>query len=1191
MYLKSIELHGFKSFVDKTKLEFEPGVSVIVGPNGSGKSNITDAIRWVLGEQSAKTLRGSKMEDVIFAGTKKRKPLGMAEVSLTLDNSTGFLPLEFNEVTVTRRTYRSGEGEYLINNATCRLKDVQNLFVDTGIGNDGFSIIGQGRVDEILTAKPEERRSIIEETAGIVKYRNRKKEAVRKLQDTEQSLERIQDIIFELSTQLEPLKEQAEKAGIYQGLKAESDQLEINLTVHTMEEIGEKLNEARHLVDEKRLDLLNLESISAKYEAHIEELRLNIEIWDEEISQLQQEVFRVFSLVEQTETEGKLVSARGDAIKQEMIKLNDEINDLEGKVASLVQNIEDEEQHLCSLEELAKEHKNALTLREDAQKEKADSILTLERKIESLKNDAFDLIQNTAELRNKISGCEQQIQTLDNLWNKLINQEKEFIQFLDNNRQKQLDLEQKEKNIQEETKNLSASISQISDQVTGLQSKEKKLRDLESQKREHRQTLKARLNLLSEMQQDYEGYYPGVKAVLLADRKNHPSVHVVGVMAELIQVPDYVRVAIETALGGGLQDIVTETDIDAKKAIDYLKSVRGGRATFLPLNTINKPDNKDMAMKIQGLNGVLGFASELISCQPKVRPAVDFLLKRIVVAKDMNAALEAAKALKYQVRVVTLEGDLVNPGGSLTGGSQQKKASNLLSRMKEIEELGQKIKEISDGLRETEGLLNNCRQEISEKQNRYSLEQNRLKELEMLLSQNRRDKMQLSEAHETAAKNLTTVQMEIADNRRQKDSLLRGQAELTEKLRQREQENEDLSALMVSSQEQLRTQRENLNEKKDNLTETKIQLASLTQEEAALRKNVQRLKEEKQAQLFLSGKKREEQSNLQDELDQKEKDIINIKNSILQLNREKEDKEAVLNQKKHHRSAESQHLSEIEKEEKETSRKISKMSQELHQWELKKNRMEMEWEKQRERLEDKFHLSFEQALLRKEELPSKKNAAARINEIDRQITLLGPINLSSIEEYQRVNERYGFLTKQQQDLLEARSSLYKVISEMDQIMIERFQETFNNVSMHFNDTFNKLFGGGSAELRLTTPESILDTGVDIIVQPPGKKLQHLNLLSGGEKAMTGIALLFAIINVKPSPFCVLDEIEAALDEANVDRFAAYMHELSAMTQFIAVSHRQGTMEAADVLYGITMEESGVSKILSVKLAELEEISA
>lgn len=1192
MHLKSIELHGFKSFIDKTKLEFGPGVSVIVGPNGSGKSNVIDAIRWVLGEQSIKSLRGSKMEDVIFAGTKKRKPLGIAEVCLTLDNSDGFFPLEFNEISITRRTYRSGEGEFLINNLPCRLKDVHNLFIDTGMGNDGFSIISQGKVDEILTSKPEERRSIIEETAGIIKYRNRKKEAIRKLHDTEQSLERIQDIIYELSAQLEPLKEQAEKAAIYQGLKAESDQLEINLLVHNMEDVQEKLSKAEQVVAEKQLRVLEFESLKAKNESHIEELRLNIELWDEEINQLQQAVFQLYRQVEQTESEGKLLSARRDAICQELEKLNKEIAELEEKEGSLTHSLSNEEQHRHNIAESIKELQEALSNREKDREEKAQGILNLEKRIELLKNNAFDLMQIMADLRNKVSGCEQKHQTLDHLWGKLSVQEKELNAIIENNDVKKRKLMEMFRQVQGETEGLKNKIALLDKEIRQKECDEAGFIERELKERERLQTLKARLNLLTEMQHDYEGYYPGVRAILQAARKKHlETAGIVGVIAELIEVPDRVRLAIETALGGGIQSIVTETDADGKKAIEYLKNIKGGRATFLPLNVIKCPDNKDIAGKIQELEGILGFASDLVTCDNKVRPAVEFLLKRIVVAQDMDGALKAAKVLKFQTRVVTLEGDLVNPGGSLTGGSPQKKAGHLLSRRREIEELRKQVKEVSAELQETEDSLGHLRLEINEMKSRMVLYQETLKDLEHNGTEYRRDEMQLIQAQETAKKNLTAVQMEIADNCRQKQELAGQKANLMEELKTKEQEKENISLLVSSLQEQLKTQKEGFNEKSEDLTEIKIKLAALIQDENAVRSNIRRLKEEKENTRFLKEKKREEKVCLEQELKKKEQDILATKNKILEYSRQKEEKDRVLNEKKHRRTAESQELTEAEKREKENNRILTQIGQELHQWELKKSRLEMEWEKQIERLQEKFNLSFDQALLRKEELTSRRAALSRIGEIEREIDSLGPVNLSAIQEYQRVYERHEFLTGQREDLLEARQALFKVIEEMDRIMIKRFQATFTQVSNHFNHTFNRLFGGGNAELRLTNPDNILETGIDIVVQPPGKKLQHLNLLSGGEKAMTGIALLFAILNVRPSPFCVLDEIEAALDEANVDRFAAYMYELSKSTQFILVSHRQGTMEIADVLYGITMEESGVSKVLSVKLADLGEISA
>ncbi|MCR6544205.1 chromosome segregation protein SMC [Dehalobacterium formicoaceticum] len=1192
MHLKSIELQGFKSFIHKTKLEFGPGVSVIVGPNGSGKSNITDAIRWVLGEQSVKTLRGSKMEDVIFSGTKKRKPLGMAEVCLVLDNSDGFLPLEFNEVSIIRRTYRSGEGEYLINNAPCRLKDIHQLFQDTGMGTDGFSIISQGKVDEILSAKAEDRRSIIEETAGIVKYRNRKKEAARKLQDTEQSLDRIRDIIYELASQVEPLREQAERAEVYRALREESDRLEINLLVHTMEDTWARLKEALTTGEKKQQELMETEAQRGKNEAHIEELRLRLAKWDEEINDLQQNVFQVFRQLEQEESEGKLKRARRDAIREELGKYEKEIETLIQGSSQLAQNIALEEERYHTLQGSVRNYRDLIKAREDAQMEKSSGIITMERNIENLKNNSFDLMQHMAELRNKISACSQKAKTLDHLWSKSKEQEKEFMQFMEENEEKQKELGVGTEGMRREMTLAEESLSHLTQKIRVTEKTAEQLNARQMDQREQLQSSKARLNLLQEMQHDYEGYFPGVKAVLLAARKKHSAAAgVVGVMAELIKVPDRVRLAVETALGGGLQDIVTETDVDAKKMIEYLKGIKGGRATFLPLNVIHRPENQELTMKIQGQKGVLGFASELITCETKVRPAVDFLLKRILVVEDMDAALIAARTLKHQVRIVTLEGDQIHSGGSLSGGSQQKKGGNLLSRINEMGVLEQRVKNLTREFQISEQSLADCREGLQREKNILEQKQDQLREWEHQLLQNQREEGQLKEARTMAEKNLQAVREEIFDNRREKEALHREEKLLTEAKAEQEKENENLTAALLSLQEELKEQKANLNEKSDDLTAAKVKLAGVTQEEGEVVRTLQRLSEEKESRHALQAKKQEEARILELELAEKETGILEGSKRLLDLSREKEALEGRLNEEKHNRTAEHQYLTGLEKEDREMSKIQAQLNQELHQWELKRNRWEMEWEKQRERMEEKFSLTFEKALLKKEELPSRKGATMRINEIAREIDDLGTINRGAIEEYQRVSERYAFLTEQQQDLVEAKTSLFKVIGEMDHIMIRRFQDTFEQVSFHFNETFTKLFGGGSAQLRLTDQENILETGVDLVVQPPGKKLQHLNLLSGGEKAMTGIALLFAILNVKPSPFCVLDEIEAALDEANVDRFASYMHELSQVSQFIAVSHRQGTMEIADVLYGITMEENGVSKCLSVKLSDLEVISA
>ncbi|NMA15201.1 MAG: chromosome segregation protein SMC, partial [Clostridia bacterium] len=593
MYLKSVELHGFKSFTDKTILNFRPGISAIVGPNGSGKSNISDAVRWVLGEKSAKSLRGNKMEDVIFAGTKNRKPLGMAEVSIICDNSDGFLPLEYNEVRVTRRTYRSGESEYLINNVSCRLKDIHNLFNDTGIGTDGFSIISQGEVEEILNCRAEERRSLIEETAGIVKYRNRKREADRKLAETQQNLERIGDIIFELSNRVEPLKEQAEQARIYRVLKNESDELEISLFAVSLEELKAKIAESTEILDREKLKLISFESGQAKLEAEIEELKLSLSRRDEEIASLQQDLYQIGSEIERRESDRKLFSAQKDAALAQISRLEGEITELAEKIKGKKECIGREEEKLSVLTESICSSRNKITAQEDIQKERTEKIVALEAEIESCKSEAFGLVQEIANLRNEAAHWEQSIQSLAVLVQKLHNQEGEFCRFISDLKVKQLSMEEEIFQGNQEVDNLDRKISQLDEIIVALEKQEKALREKEAIDREDYQAVKSRLDVLKEMQEGYEGYYPGVKAILLGKRRGNAGCgDVVGVIAELIKVPEELGIAVETALGGALQNIVTKTDQGAKAAIEYLKKTKSGRATFLPLNVLRPAPTK-----------------------------------------------------------------------------------------------------------------------------------------------------------------------------------------------------------------------------------------------------------------------------------------------------------------------------------------------------------------------------------------------------------------------------------------------------------------------------------------------------------------------------------------------------------------------------------------------------------------------
>lgn len=1191
MHLKSLELHGFKSFADKTNIQFGSGISVVVGPNGSGKSNVADAIRWVLGEQSVKMLRGSKMEDIIFAGTKKRRPLGMAEVSLTLDNNDGHLPVDYTEVTITRRSYRSGESEYLINNSICRLRDIYDLFVDTGIGKEAFSIIGQGRIDEILNSKPEERRSIIEEAAGIIKYRKRKKEANNKLQETEQSLQRINDIITEVSSQIKPLENQAEQARLYKKLKAELDELEINLAVHNLDEIKTKIDELAENLKSKNMEKIELETEYAQLDSLVEELKFNINGRDEEISKKQAEVYNISSEADRQEADIQLAEARMEAVSSQIRRLEDELKELDENLSDMSNDVSKEQQKRLELNEEINALKEKMTTHEGIHEEKNKEIVSLEKKIEKLKSDAFDIANNMANSRNEIKHNEQYLQNINRKIEKLEIQEGELKQFLTELNQKNDNVEKnileynvKRDGLEEENLSLDSQIEHISQVQKKLVTEEVSLRD-------DIQAKKSRYRVLKEMQQDYEGYYPGVKAVLVAKRKQNPACRdVVGVIAELVTVSEEYRVAVETALGGALQDIVTQTDRGAKEAIEFLKRTKAGRATFLPLNAINTFEIRNAFSKIVGVDGVIGQAAQVVSCESLVRPAVDFLLKKVIIVKDIETAINVARTLNYKYKIVTLEGDVVNPGGALTGGSQQKKANNLLSRIGEMDSLKKQLMELEEIQQELKKQIEDNQNDLAQLDTKKNKNLKELREFELVLVNFKRDWAQQKEAQENTENTLYTIEIEMMENVREKDVIEKKKNDLIIFLEKLEKEKNEHASEFSSLEQQLTNSKETQKQWYEHLTDIKVKLAEVTQEESSLLKTLQRLENEKRVLVSTIEEKNTQQGVLVRELANKEKQVEEAKKSLSALWKRNNEIEVDLNKKKNIRAEEQENYLSKEKELKTADKKFTILNQEVHQLEIKKARLDMEWQNYISRLEESFNLSYEQAFGFRKEIISKKDSTQRIKQLKIEIEDMGSVNLGAIDEFARMSERYQFLSSQQNDLLEARNAIYKVISEMDRIMIERFEETFNEVSKHFSITFTQLFGGGIAELRLTDPENLLETGIDLAVQPPGKKLQHLSLLSGGEKALTAISLLFAIINVRPTPFCVLDEIEAALDEANVERVGEYMAKFSAKTQFIAISHRHGTMEAADVLYGVTMEEDGVSKLISVKLSEVEKVS-
>ncbi|MBZ4653842.1 MAG: chromosome segregation protein [Peptococcaceae bacterium] len=1182
MYLKRLEIQGFKSFADKTNLEFNPGITLVVGPNGSGKSNIADAIRWVLGEQSVKSLRGGKMEDVIFAGSDKRRPLGMSEVSLTIDNSSGIFPLEFNEVTVTRRLYRSGESDYLINRVPCRLKDVHELFMDTGVGREGFSIIGQGKVDEILSAKPEERRGLLEEAAGIVKYRHRKREAVRKLEDTEASLIRLSDIISELSQQEEPLAEQARIASIYQQYKEELDSLEIGLLIDEAQNAQNRLELLKNNINQEERECEALTSRFHGLQAQEEEQKLKLQQKEEDVARFQEKVYQENILLEKYEGEKKLSAERLSSLDREELALERELAQVTENAACLLEEISRHQKEGEQLKVNLQLAKTSLKEFENLIHQEYSRHLKDSADLETLKTEHFESLQEETKINNEIAGAKQQIAGLERQWEQL-KSKKEMLY------REKLEVTAKVTELKRSLSENQETLAQLEKEFKAHEERLKREtvlhQELLQQNRclmDEKNNILSRRKVLIEMERDGQGYAQGVRELLQASH-HHQLKGILGTVAQLIIVPKAYETAIEEVLGGSLQFIVTEDDQCAQEAIHYLKNKDKGRATFLPLNTIKGSKPNDLLP--QG-KGIIGRASELVSFDKKFAGIIEYLLGRVFVVEDLPTAVKKAKETGFKYRMVTLDGQLVNAGGSLTGGSVKANQTGILSRKRHIEELAGKAAVLEDKItlgQEQEGKkekllqslqvdIEGCKQRMQECSLKDVELKNSLARWEGEIQRLARELESLKWQHEETQEETVQLQKKILSLEEEKGILREKTAvyqakiqELQERIKNTQQEqlskNEQLSRLRV----QVATWEEKLSAHQKEEQQYIQQLRNLEEQKAGKEQELTFLKEKRQELLNTQRTLEEEQGKVQVALKE-----LEMKLSALRI--EKQNIQDI--------------LLEVGQELKQLQSKLKEKEDKIHQWQVQQSKIETALEAAVRRLTEQFSLEFHQAKHKGAQIQERRKTLQRINELKEEINALGSVNLAAIEEYARLKERLEFLTHQVRDMLEAKERLEQVIREMDQIMTRKFKETFVQVDTAFQEVFRQLFGGGRAQLILNSPENILETGVEIIAQPPGKKTQSLSLLSGGERALTAIALLLAILKVKPSPFCVLDEIEAALDEANVARFAQFLREFAETTQFILISHRKGTMEVADVLYGVTMEETGVSRLLSVKLADV-----
>lgn len=1181
MFLKRLEVIGFKSFAERIGIDFVPGVTAVVGPNGSGKSNVTDAIRWVLGEQSAKSLRGAKMEDVIFAGSESRKPLNFAEVTLILDNEEERIPFPYTEVSVTRRVYRSGDSEYLLNNQQCRLKDITDLFMDSGLGKEAFSIISQGRVDEILNSRPDDRRSIFEEAAGVLKYKLRKKKAEHKLVETDENLHRVLDILHELDVRLEPLHKQASSAKDYLAMSEELKDYDIALIVHDIERnhiaFEQLVTEHTHLSNEENryaTQIIGLENDSVTLRRKLKEL-------DQLLDSSQEKLVEASTEVERWEGRKALMAEKRQNASNQLQKLEISLQEASQYVAELEQQESDKKAQFIDRQQAVQKLKEEIKQLELSLNR---SVTEIEDEIEQNKNTYIDRLNEEATVKNELKNIEQQLlqqrETAEKMTGRNTEIQHELVTIQQQKQSTEAELQNINKQLTEKLEAYNIFDIQFKQLNTTFEDKQAML----YKAYQHQQQLKARKETLAELEADFSGFFHGVKEVLLA-RDQGQLAGIEGAVAELIQVRSEYSQAIETALGAASQHIVTATEQHAQKAIGWLKQKRAGRATFLPKTVMKSRKIHPSSIQV-AINhpAFINMADELVTFDVANQTIVENLLGNVIVAKHLEGASEIARSCGFKFRVVTLDGDIVNAGGSLTGGAS-KQQSSLFTRKAELEGLTGKLTDLEQHIIAAEQAIAADKSSIATLRDQLESlkldgEQLRTKQLELQAKVRELDGIEkaLATRMSLSTSEQTDVTIREQQLREQQTIATKRLAELRGELEKIQALVDQLHTLKLKGETEKDLLREQSAEKKsalavaqEQLTQVQVAIADIQLNLSKAKKQIENISREiswTKSEGLLNGPSNEEI-------------IAKLEHwSVL-----KEQLAADIHEKRLTRADYQQQMSTKEQQLKELQLQHKGFVEALKTLEIKQNRNQYEIERLLHELDELYHLDYEElkgtiALAEDEELVRRK-----VKLLKQSIEELGPVNLSAIDEFERVQERHSFLTEQRNDLLAAQETLHEAIREMDEEMTTRFSESFYAIREQFRRVFRELFGGGQADLVLIDPENMLETGVDILAQPPGKKLQNLSLLSGGERALTAIALLFAILNTRPVPFCILDEVEAALDEANVTRYSQYLKKFSKQTQFIVITHRKGTMEGADVLYGITMQESGVSKLVSVKLEE------
>ncbi|MCQ2513523.1 MAG: chromosome segregation protein SMC [Ruminococcus sp.] len=1182
MRLKSLEIHGFKTFPDKTKLSFEQGITSVVGPNGSGKSNISDAIRWVLGEQSPKSLRCSKMEDVVFNGTDKRKRLGYAEVTLNIENKDRVLNFDGDEIAITRRFYRSGESEYLINKASVRLKDINELFMDTGLGRDGYSMIGQGKIDSIVSSKGEDRREIFEEAAGISRYRYRKIEAERKLKATEENLLRLRDIVTELEERVGPLQRQSEKAQSFLTYSEEKRGLEIALWLRTLDKSqnelktqDEKISIAKSQYKDAVQALENVQAETEEIYRKNGELSSKIELFRGQISELEGQISDKRSILSVAKNDILHNNENINRLQEEIIQVDKNADGLEKKIAEKQEKIAELDSVIINKQKQYTEISEKLNLVNLDSSKSGDALQELTSELSFLTSKSADakVIDMTSEGTIKELTSRMENLTLSN-----------------DERQQQLSA------MEEMLEKYNSDINLYSDEINALtnsvQGLDIKLNTKNNRRNELRETSEKlsldvkehlrKISFLENLERNLEGFSKSVKVIVNASKQGKIK-GICGPVSRVISVPTKFGVAIETALGAAMQNIVTETDEDAKQAIRFLKSTDGGRATFLPLNTIKARELRENGL--EQCYGFVGVAAELCSCDVKYRGILYSLLGKIVIAENLNSATVIAKQYAYRFKIVTLDGQVVNAGGSLTGGSLNKNMG-LLSRASEIEALKLQTVELQNKAKEAEIACENIAQEYSaieaELLGKRADISNKQQELVRLQAEKRACENELAnskqfiknseeelkncevrihtliQSQNRAKQQLAELNQKIAEAEEKVNSVTGNRAELTK-------QREEFSALLQNVRLEIITAQKDID-----VLNSEIVFAQNSGSDNEERKNLLNSQiNEAKAKI----------SEIETDISNHENEINNLNNQQTEINSQIE-KINALKSDYEKRSVEIRNFERDKTHERETS------GQELARLEERKINIQKQYDDIISKLWEEYELTKREAEKNAVEIKDSAKAVKRLNELKQKIKGLGNVNVSAIEEYKEVSERYDFMSSQVNDIEKSKKEIESLITDLTKQMKEVFVESFDQINKNFTYTFKELFGGGTASLSLADPDNILTSGIDIMVHPPGKIVVHLDALSGGEKALVAIALYFAIMKVRPAPFCVMDEIEAALDDVNVYRFASYMRNLTDKTQFILITHRRGTMEEADVLYGVTMQDEGISKLLELRASEV-----